>query len=420
MKFHNKLFMIVSFPVVGLLITQWLVSLWYIQMIIAFFLMILVFIYLRSFNNQTIHPLINLAKTVMVDEVLSINGEKYPHEISELIQILYDIKKAFKLNKSNLDKKAKDIELIIQQIGTVADQISTCSKQVSESNRSLSDGVTSQAASLEEISTSMEEMGAQTKTNAENANLANEFAITAMTAARKGNKQMEEMMTAMGAINESSKDIAKIIKAIDEIAFQTNLLALNAAVEAARAGRYGKGFAVVAEEVRNLAARSANAARETAELIEGSVEKIDNGTQISMKTADALKNIVQKTSKVSEIVDEIASASQEQALGISQVNEGVNHIDQVTQQTAVNAEQTSETAKELVNQAKNLEKLISHFKSTGIVGFDNKYTVNYETPKKYGHKYSKTNTDFKSSHLEHNDSSNFLPSEDVFFPDEEY
>lgn len=232
---------------------------------------------------------------------------------------------------------------------------------MSDSSQSVSQGVTEQASSLEQITSSMNEMGSQTKQNAENANQANKLADEARAAAERGNTQMQEMVTAMGEINESGRNISKIIKVIDEIAFQTNLLALDAAVEAARAGKYGKGFAVVAEEVRNLAGRSAKAAEETAELIEGSVKKTEKGTEIANKTAEALSEILTGVTKASDLVGEIAAASNDQAQGIAQVHQGLGQIDQVTRQATANAEEGASAAEELSNQAAQLKAMLDRF-----------------------------------------------------------
>ena len=260
-----------------------------------------------------------------------------------------------------MQKTLDDMNATLAQILMVGEQVNSSASQVSSASQSLSQGSTEAASSLEEITSSMTEMGSQTRQNAENANQANQLASQARDAAEKGNEQMAEMVTAMGEISDSGRNISKIIKVIDEIAFQTNLLALNAAVEAARAGRHGKGFAVVAEEVRNLAARSAKAAGETAELIEGSVRKTERGTEIANRTEEALKEIVNSVSKVTDLVGEIAAASNEQAQGISQVNEGLGQIDQVTQQNTANAEESAAAAQELSSQAAQLRHMLSRF-----------------------------------------------------------
>jgi len=215
---------------------------------------------------------------------------------------------------------------ILGQIQVAAEQIASGSGEVADSSQALSQGATESASSLEEISASLNQLSSQTGTNAENANTANQLSAEARNAAQQGSQKMQEMVAAMTEINNAGQSISKIIKVIDEIAFQTNLLALNAAVEAARAGQHGKGFAVVAEEVRNLAARSA----ETSELIEGSVQKTANGTTIAGQTAEALHSIVNGIGKVSDLVAEIAAASSEQAQGVSQINQGITQIDQVT------------------------------------------------------------------------------------------
>lgn len=260
-----------------------------------------------------------------------------------------------------LQGMVENLNDILGQVQVAGEQIASGSSQVSDSSQSLSQGATESAASLEEITSSMTEMGSQTAQNAENAGEASGLSLEAKKAAENGNQQMQTMVSAMGEINAAGQDISKIIKTIDEIAFQTNLLALNAAVEAARAGQHGKGFAVVAEEVRNLAARSAKAASETAELIEGSVEKTARGTQIAGATAEALGEIVTGVTKVTDLVAEIAAASNEQAQGINQVSQGLTQIDQVTQQNTASAEESAAAAEELSGQATQLQQMLQRF-----------------------------------------------------------
>ncbi len=257
--------------------------------------------------------------------------------------------------KNAINSTLASLNDTLGQIAQSVDQIASGSEQVSDSSQALSQGATEQASSIEEVTSSMTEMTSQTKQNAENATQANQLASSARDNAGKGNERMREMLSAMKEINESSGQISKIIKVIDEIAFQTNLLALNAAVEAARAGVHGKGFAVVAEEVRNLAQRSAKAAKETTELIEGSVKKVENGTDIANATAKALEEIVGGVTKVTDLVGEIASASNEQAQGIEQVNTGLGQIDQVTQSNTASAEESASAAEELSGQAAQLK-----------------------------------------------------------------
>lgn len=261
---------------------------------------------------------------------------------------------AFKTMVENLND-------VLTNVNQAALQIDAGSNQVSDTAQSLSQGATESAASLEEVSSSMSEIGSQTQISAENAAQANKLAETSQETAQTGTEHMQEMVAAMGEINEAGQSIGKIIKVIDEIAFQTNLLALNAAVEAARAGQHGKGFAVVAEEVRNLAARSAKAAEETAILIEGSVEKADKGTAIAEKTAVSLGEIVESITKVTDLVAEIAAASNEQAQGISQVNQGLGQIDTVVQQSTATAEESAASAEELTSQSEHLKHLLSRF-----------------------------------------------------------
>lgn len=264
--------------------------------------------------------------------------------------------------KLALNSSLDSVVELLRQTRTAVAHVNEGSAQVAQSSQSLSSGATEQAASLEEISSSMTEIGSQTRMSVDNAAAANQLSGSVRQSAETGTKQMNQMLGAMHDIKNSSEEVSKIIKAIDEIAFQTNLLALNAAVEAARAGVHGKGFAVVAEEVRNLAQRSANAARETTELIETSVERTQVGEQVANQTAKSLEEIAAGITKVTDLIGEINSASQEQALAIDQVGQALGQVDQVTQANTASAEESAATAEELSGQAQHLLAMMEEFK----------------------------------------------------------
>jgi methyl-accepting chemotaxis protein len=260
-----------------------------------------------------------------------------------------------------LKNMLENLNRLIIMVNDAGLQVASGASEVSDSSQALSQGAAEQASSLEQITSAMTQIASRTKTNAENATQASHLASDTCDLAYHGSREMEKMLKAMEDINVSSKSIAKIIKVIDEIAFQTNLLALNAAVEAARAGRHGKGFAVVAGEVRNLATRSAEAAKETEELIESSVNKVRKGTEIAGQTSDALNRIVDASSQMAKLVQDIASASNEQAQAVAQINQGLNQIEQVTQQNTASAEQTAAAAEQLTGQAEQLKQALSYF-----------------------------------------------------------
>jgi len=261
-----------------------------------------------------------------------------------------------------LSKMVQELNNLMLNITSAAQQVSAGAKQISDSSIVLSEGSTEQASSIEELTASLEEMSSQTGRNAENANKANELTKAVKTKADQGNRQMKEMLNAMEEINVSSNNINRIIKVIDDIAFQTNILALNAAVEAARAGQYGKGFAVVAEEVRTLAAKSSDAAKETTELIMNSINKVNEGTKIASETAQSLNEIVEAIDRVYDLINEIATASNEQATGINQINQGIIQVSTVVQTNSSTAEENASASEELANQANLLQESVSRFK----------------------------------------------------------
>lgn len=261
-----------------------------------------------------------------------------------------------------LTELVEKFHMLVLSIVSSANQVNAGSRQVADSSTSLSQGATEQASSVEELSASMEEITSQTTQNAQNAQKTNGLTVDMKKHAETGNVKMEEMLKAMKEINASSESIGKIIKVIDDIAFQTNILALNAAVEAARAGSAGKGFAVVAEEVRNLAGKSAQAAKETTELIEASSQKVNAGTGIANETADALKKITEEISQAAEFVGAIAIASNEQAAALEQVNQGIMQVSQVVQSNAAAAEECAAASEELSAQSEDLKKDVSVFR----------------------------------------------------------
>ncbi|OAK66700.1 hypothetical protein A3K87_05685 [Variovorax paradoxus] len=251
---------------------------------------------------------------------------------------------------------------LVTRIKASTDAIAVASRQIAAGNEDLSSRTEQQASSLEQTAASMEELTSTVKQNADNARQANQLAVSASEVAVKGGSVVSQVVDTMGSINASSKKIVDIIGVIDGIAFQTNILALNAAVEAARAGEQGKGFAVVASEVRNLAQRSASAAKEIKTLIGDSVEKVEEGSKQVSEAGRTMEEIVGSVRRVTDIMGEITAASQEQTSGIEQINQAITQMDQVTQQNAALVEEASAAAQSLQEQADNLVRAVSTFK----------------------------------------------------------
>jgi methyl-accepting chemotaxis protein len=268
------------------------------------------------------------------------------------------------------------INRIVDNLNEGAEQLSSASTEISSASQMLAEGASEQAASIQESSSSLVEISSRTKKNAENADQADRLMKESNEVVIKANRSMGELSSAMEEISKTGEETAKIIKTIDEIAFQTNLLALNAAVEAARAGEVGAGFAVVAGEVRNLAMRAAEAARNTSNLIDGTVKRIKQGSDLVLKTGEAFSEVAKGTHKVGELVSDIAISSREQAQGIEQVNKAVDGMDKIAQRNAANAEESASTSEELSAQAVQMKDIVSAM--VKLVGENGKRTFREE------------------------------------------
>ncbi len=310
----------------------------------------------------------------LIKNSLNLTAETITGYITEISDVLDKISKNnldvsinreyigdFNAIKLSINNIISTFNSVIRDIDSAAEQVAVGSKQIAETSITLSEGATEQASSVEELNATIETIAEQTVMNAENTKSAKHISEEARKNAEIGSTEMGSMLTAMEGINSASATIAKIIKVIDDIAFQTNLLALNAAVEAARAGEHGKGFAVVAEEVRNLAGRSQAAAKETSELIETSVSRVNDGTKIAKQTSEALEKIVTNISDISVLIEGISGATDNQAVVIGQIKEGFSQISHVVQNNSATSEESAASAQELASQSDVLKSLTSDF-----------------------------------------------------------
>jgi len=300
---------------------------------------------------RSLSEAVKIAQAVAAGDLTSRIDVNTTDETGQLLQALKDM--------------SGNLQHIVDQVRVGTDTVATASSQIASGNLDLSSRTEQQASSLEETAASMEELTSTVKQNADNARQANQLAESASDVALKGGAVVSQVVDTMSAINTSSRKIVDIIGVIDGIAFQTNILALNAAVEAARAGEQGRGFAVVASEVRNLAQRSAAAAKEIKELIGDSVDKVDVGAKLVDQAGATMQEIVASIKRVTDVMSEITAASQEQSAGIEQVNQAISQMDQVTQQNAALVEEAAAAAASLQSQAENLSQVVSVFKLSG-------------------------------------------------------
>ena len=361
----------------------------------ALFVSILMAVYISGLINKSLTPLTaflkkadELGDLTIGNEEMAVLGELGQHQdelgqcikaattfVTNMNEVSHELEKVAGgdlttkvVKRSDKDimgqsllKMITNLNRMFYEIQSSTDQVSEGAKQIADGAQALAGGAIEQASSIEALSGSISEIAEGTKANALTADKTSKLSETIRESAEKGSHQMDEMISAVSEINEASKNISKIIKTIDDIAFQTNILALNAAVEAARAGQHGKGFAVVAEEVRNLASKSAEAARDTGDMIQNSMDKAELGARIAGETAASLSEIVTGINESSQLVAEIASATELQSLGIERINVGIDQVAQVIQQNSATAEQSAASSQEMSGQADMLHGLITQF-----------------------------------------------------------
>lgn len=371
-------------------------------------------------------------KNIMTDETMlsAAQGTQRNVTLVGIVAIVAGILFAYFIAKGIV----KVLSRISQQMEEGADQVASASGQVASASQSLAEGASEQAASIEETSSALEEMSSMTRQNADNANQANTLMKEANKVVDEANQSMRNLTGSMGQIAAASEETSKIIKTIDEIAFQTNLLALNAAVEAARAGEAGAGFAVVADEVRNLAMRAAEAAKNTSELIESTVKKVEDGSSLVTETNAAFARVAEDVSKVSDLVSEISAASNEQSQGIGQVNQAVTEMDKVTQQNAANAEESASASEEMNAQAVQMKQIVDHLMvlvggSNGHHKMENNPSDHQTVPsgnnghKRNGHKtadralMNQSSGVAKAFQMKHANPEDIIPMDDAHFED---